>query len=99
MSRATDTTPVIVVVRHPDYGTEIALHGLDAQVINVDLGGSFDMGHSCEYDDSNAAHDYADELEREIADLSADHPAREQLVDIIEQIREWAGEDEREDEE
>ena len=36
-------TPVIVVTRHPDFADEIQLFGLNAKVIYIDQGSSFDV--------------------------------------------------------
>lgn len=92
----TDTTPpVVIVTRHPDYGTDVDIHGCDdMRVINIDLGASFDMGESPQYGDAEEALEYADELEEEVADLPEAHPARMAVADVADDIRAWArGED------
>lgn len=100
MSANTDTTPrtVIVVVRHPDAENAFTVHGEPVRIIDIDLGGSFDMGRkSPQYGEADDAHMYADHLLEEIADLPAEHPARREVEEIVAEIREWAGPDEEDD--
>lgn len=86
---------VIVVVRHPDAENAFTVHGEPVRIIDIDLGGSFDMGHSSPgYGEACDAHDYADGLLEEIEDLPAGHPARREVEAVVQEIRDWAGPEE-----
>jgi|SRR5579871_1341079 len=37
--------PVVVCLRHPDFGNEYQVFGGDVEIIDVDEGGSFDVAH------------------------------------------------------
>src|SRR5262245_59328256 len=71
--------PVIVVTRHPDYSDEISVHGVEAKVIYMDLGSSFDTTPN---DEAQAA-EWAQETWAEVKDLPADHPARDEVREVI----------------
>jgi len=72
-------SPVIVVIRHPDYSDDISLHGLEAQVVYIDLGSSFDRTP----DDAEQAREWAESTWEELAELEPDHPARAEVAECI----------------
>jgi hypothetical protein len=74
-----NVAPVIVVTRHPDYSDEITLHGVEADVVYIDLGSQFDTTPN----DEEEARDWAEGVWSELRDLPADHPARDEVEEII----------------
>jgi len=87
---ADPASPVVVITRHPDYPNAITVHGGDVRIVDIDLGSSFDMSRTAQYDDADEAEQYALGLEEEISDLPAGHPARREVEDTISEIRAWA---------
>jgi len=71
--------PIVMVTRHPDYGDEIELHGVDASVIYIDLGSQFDTTP----DDDDQACEWAQNVWQDVKDLPEDHPARESVRNVI----------------
>jgi hypothetical protein len=80
--------PVVVVVRHPDLGNETTTFG-DVEVIDMDLGGSFDVT-AIKHDDLEAVTSWAASHRNEAAKLPKGHPARdlieEQVSSVLEQL-------------
>jgi hypothetical protein len=73
--------PVIVVIRHPDFETEVQLFGVEAQVIDIDMGAGFDAG-SLHSDDLPQVKEWAEHLQGEVARLPTDHPARQSVEEV-----------------
>lgn len=73
--------PMIVVVRHPDWATVETLHYVEADVVDIDLGGSFDIT-AMNRADKETAREYAADLRKQVEHLPLDHTGR---VDVIEQ--------------
>lgn len=67
----------VVVVRHPDSSNDFVTEG-DVDVINIDLGGSFDMSHPCR-DGAWAAFEQVDYL-RKLAEGMPEGPCRSEVV-------------------
>lgn len=76
---APDFEPVVVVTRHPDFADEITLHYLEARVVYLDLGSSFNVTP----DDAEDAREWADAVWRDVSDLPADHAARAEVLGVI----------------
>lgn len=80
--------PVVVVVRHPDFGNETTVFG-DVEVIDMDLGGSFDVT-AIHYHDIEAVTSWAAAHRNEAKKLPEGHPARalieEQVSSVLERL-------------
>lgn len=79
MSELAVVEPVVVVTRHPDFEDSISLYGVDARVVYVDLGRSFDTTPT----DAEEASEWAEGTWASVADLPAGHPARAEVLDVI----------------
>jgi hypothetical protein len=84
------TKPVVVVTRHPDSEDQISLHGVEAEVVYIDLGSSFD----CTPNDEEQARDWAEGFVRQARELPEGHPAREEILGIVAATIEGYGLDE-----
>ena len=71
--------PVIVVTRHPDFSDEISVHGVEADVVYIDLGSSFDRTP----DDEDQAREWAQSIWDDVKDLPDGHPARDEVLNVI----------------
>lgn len=71
--------PVIVVTRHPDFADEITLHGVQADVVYLDLGSSFDTTPN----DEEQGREWAESVWGEVKTLPAGHPARAEVLQVI----------------
>ena len=80
--------PVVVIVRHPDFGNEVTAFG-DVAVVDIDMGGSFDVTH-LERHDLEAVASWAASHRASAAQLPEDHPARalveEQVASVLEHL-------------
>lgn len=77
--------PMIVVVRHPDWGTDTSEHYLDATVVDIDLGNSFDIT-AMGPDDADTALEYATDLRKKVEHLPDDHTGRWAVLEQVEHI-------------
>lgn len=82
--------PVVVIVRHPDRENDIRVYAGNGEplVIDLDLGGSFDITHPEDDGFEEEATDWIESHEADIEKLPADHPAREDILGVIEEVRE-----------
>lgn len=79
-----DLEPVVVVTRDPDASNVIELHGVEAQVIDVDLGRSA-------LDDPDEFDEWQESMAVDVAGLPLDHPARESVRETVVGIAERYG--------
>lgn len=79
--------PVVVVIRDPDYSNEIEVYG-DVEVIDVDLGLSFDGPKGFRAMDDADQAEWIDGTRQEVAHLPDDHPARQRIEQLIADMNE-----------
>jgi hypothetical protein len=78
--------PVVLVIRDPDYSNDIELYGVDAEIIDIDLGSDFN-GPSDFYADSDWGREWIASVRMEVEHLDPDHPARVRIEQLITDLK------------
>ena len=75
-----------MVTRHPEYETVIEVYGMaEPRIISIDMGKSFDVTMLTEGVENDVL-EWAEGLREQVADLAADHPARQSVEATIEDV-------------
>ena len=88
-------TPVVLIIRDPDSPNDVDLFGIEARVINVDLGSSFNGPKGFDAEDKACA-EWARSTLAAIAELSTEHPARKRVASLLAEMG-WRSEDSQDD--
>jgi hypothetical protein len=88
-------TPVVLIIRDPDSPNDVGLFGIEARVIDVDLGSSFDGRKGFDAEDKACA-EWARSTLGAIAELSTEHPARKRVASLLAEMG-WPSEESEDD--